>query len=198
MKPTLSQYLKGFATLRSLFAAIPFVPPLVHACVSGSGTIAEYFYPPLGDVQPLATAVTVGFLLLSIFAVFYCCRAAQKIRPTLFAYLIAGATFGICALIALYIPYVRRIEVPSVGLEVPVSIGYQRTDFALKTYPQWTDWAMLHDRGPQEEQIQKLWTRQSIIVVRILLWLAYSSILVCGLSIVNIGAYQHAAEELHN
>ena len=110
------------------------------------------------------------------------------------AILIVGSALGVCALIALYVPYVRLVAVPSVHLEVPVSIGYQRTDFALQTYPQWDDWEMLHDRGPWEQQIQKLWTQRSIIVVRLLLWGSYTLSLVCMLSCVSLAVYRHASE----
>jgi hypothetical protein len=84
--------------------------------------------------------------------------------------------------------------VPSTNSDVPVSVGYQRTDFAVQTYPGMSDWEMLHDRGPWEEQVQKLWTRHSIIVVRTQLWISYTLSLVCYLAVVSLAAYQHASE----
>jgi hypothetical protein len=198
MKVTIWQYYKSFLDLKLLFAGVPFLPLLLHLCVPDSTTFAEYLYPPLGDVQRLAFAATFGFLLLTTFVVFTCCRLARKVHTSASALLMVGAAVCVCALIALYVPYVRRVPVPSINLEVPVSIGYQRTDFALQTYQHWSDWEMLHDRGPWEEQIQKLWTQQSIIVVRVLLWFFYTMTLACFLSIVSIAAYQHTAEEDQN
>jgi hypothetical protein len=174
---------------------VPFVPPLLHAFFPDSKTIAQYFYPPLGDAQRIAQAGTVGFLFLTTFVVFACCQSARKIRPVVPVILMVGSILCMCALIALYALYVRNIPIHSVNLEVPVSIGYQKTEFALRTYPNSDDWEMLHDRGPYEEQIQMLWTRRSIIVVRVFLWLLHTLALTCFLSVACLAVYQHAAEE---
>ncbi len=195
MKVTLARYYKGFGSLYALWAGLPFLPPLLHACVPDSSAFAEYLFPPLGDSQRLAFAATIGTLLLTTFVAFVCCQMTQGIRPSVPAMLMAGWLLGFCALISLYVPYVRHVAVPSVKLEVPVSIGFERTDFALRTYPGWNDWEMLHDRGPWEEQIHVLWTQRSIIVVRALLWVTYSLTLSCFLSIASLAVYQHAAEE---
>ena len=106
-----------------------------------------------------------------------------------------GFLLSVCVWIALFTSDVRHIALPSVDQEVAVSIGFERTPFALQEYPNETDWEMLHDRGPWEEQIQKLWTRPSIIVVRSLLWLSYTLTLACFLSIVSFAAYEHAVEQ---
>jgi hypothetical protein len=99
-------------------------------------------------------------------------------------------------LIILHVLFVRHIPVPSVNLDVPVSIGYQRSDLAAKAYPQGdNDWKMLGDAGPREEQIQNLWTHRSIWVVRVSLWLSYTLSLACFLAVVSLAAYQHSAEE---
>ena len=169
MNVTIWQYYKGFKGLYLLWASVPFVTLLLHAFKLDSSTIFE-FYPPLGDFQAYAMAATVGLLFLTTLVVFKCRGAARRIHPSVDAILMAGCALGVCALMVLYVLYVRRIPVPSEGLVVPVSIGYQRTDFALQTYPHSNDWEMLHDRGPWEEQIQMLWTLHSIVVVRELLW----------------------------
>jgi heme/copper-type cytochrome/quinol oxidase subunit 3 len=194
MKVTVQQYYRGFGSWYALAAGIPFAPLLFRACVPDSSTIAEYLYPPLGDVQQLAFAATVFFLLLTTIMVFACNQGAQKIRPSVYIILGVGFLFGVCALIGLYVPYVRRVPVPAAGLEVPLSIGYQRTDFALRWYPQESDWEMLHNTGPYEEKIQELWTPNSIFLVRGLLWLSYTLTLACFLATVSLAVYQHAAE----
>lgn len=198
MKITVAQYYKGFKKLYLLFAAIPIVPVLLRPFIPDSSRVAEYLYPPLGDVQQLASAGTVGFLLLITLVVFMCCRFARRLRTIVPILLIVGVVIGVCVWIGMYVSYVRRIAVPSVNLEVPVSVGYQRTPFALQTYPQSSDWEILHDRGPWEEQIQKIWTPYSIFIVRAILWLSYTLTLACFLSIVSIVVYQHATEEISN
>jgi hypothetical protein len=195
MKVTIRQYYTNFKGLYLPWASVPFVTLLLHACKLDSSTIVE-LYPPLGDFRTYAMAATVGLLLLTTFVVFSCCGLAKRIHPCVPGILIAGFVLSVCTLIALYVPFVRRIPVPSEKLEVPVSIGYQRTDFALQNYPQSNDWEMLHDRGPREEQIQMLWTLHSIVVVRVFLWLFHTLALTCFLSVASLAVYQHAADEL--
>jgi hypothetical protein len=192
MTVTIGQYYMGFANLRAFFAAIPFVPLLFHWLNLGSDAI--YLFPPLGDVQVIALAGSFGVLLVATFVVFVCCRIAHVVRPVVPALLMIGAMGLICALIALYVQFVRLAPVPAADTNVLVSVGYQRTDFALKNYAGESDWDMLHDRGPREESVQKLWTRRSILIVRMLLWLSYTGALACFLSAVSLGAYQHATE----
>ena len=187
----------GPAVLRELLE--PKVDPcgstLCPSATSRFHTGFKLLYPPLGDSQQLTFVLTILLLLLTTFVVFKRCQSARKIQASAHVVLWFGFLFCVCALIPLYVRYVRRVPMPAIGLEVPVSIGYQRTPFALQTYPQWSDWEVLHDRGPWEEQIQMLWTPHSIIVVRVLLWLSYTLTLACFLSVVCLAVYQHAAEE---
>jgi len=197
MKITVRQYYGAFVSLLGLVAGVPFVAPLLHLFFPSSSAVADYLYPPLGDAEWIAVAATVGFLFATTFLVFICCRSARRIHPSVPAALMSGAVLGMCLLIALYVLYVRRITVQSGGLEVPVSIGYQRTGFADQNYPQskWNDWTTLSDGGPREEKIQQLWTGHSICVVRVSLWVSYSLALSCFLAVVSLAAYQQAAEE---
>jgi len=194
MKITVAQYYKGFIGLQSVFAGVPFLPPLLNVLLPESSKIDEYLYPPVGDFQRLAPVASFGVLLLTTFTVFACCQLAKRVHPVVPVILTIGSAFGVCALIVLYVRFVRHVPVPSINLEVPVSIGYQRTDFATRTYPQWSDWDMLHDHGPWESKIQDLWTQSSIAVVRILLWLCHTLTLSCFLSVVCLAVYRHAAE----
>lgn len=203
MKITVRQYYQGFVSLLGLVAGMPFVAPLLHLFFPDSSAVAEYLYPPLGDVEFIAVAATVGFLFATTFVVFTCCQFARRIHPSVPAILMSGLALGVCFLIMLNVLFVRHIRVPSANLEVPVSIGYQRTDLALRAYPPaatspfapWSDWAMLGDAYPREEQIQKLWTQHSIWVVRVLLWLSYTLALACFLAIASLAVYRHVSEE---
>lgn len=197
MKVTVKQYYRSFRSFYLLLAGVPFASPLLRACIPDSSKVAEYFYPPLGDFQRLALAATAGTLLLTTIVVFICCQSSRrKVHRSVPAIFTAGWLLSVCVLMVLYMNYVRRVPVPAAGLEVPVSIGYQRTDFALRWYPQSSDLEMLHDRGPSEETIQKLWTQSSICVVRVLLWVFHTLSLACFLSVVCLAVYQHATEEV--
>jgi hypothetical protein len=195
MRVTVRQYYEQFVSLWGLAAGAPFVPPLLHVFIPDSSAIAAYIYPPLGDVEGIAVAATIGILLVSTFVIFTCCESPQKIHPIVPKILMAGIVVGMCILIVLFVKYVRRIEVPAAKLEVPVSVGYQRSDLAVKNYPQAGDWEMLHLTGVGEDQIQSLWTPHSIWVVRVLLWFFYTMTVTCFLSVVSIIVYRHAAEE---
>ncbi len=133
MTVTLERYYKSFASLRGLFAAVPFVPLAFHE-IAPSSTVAKCMYPPVGDFQPLAVAATVGFLLLITFVVFISAQLARRLSPCPHI-LMVGFLITSTALIPLYVWYVRLIPVPSISAEVLVSVGYQRTEFALQTYP---------------------------------------------------------------
>jgi hypothetical protein len=123
MKITVRRYYGGFVSLQGLVAGVPFIPPLLHVFMPDSTAFAEYLYPPLGDIEWIAVAGTVGILLATTFVVFACCRAAKKEHPYVPATLTIGPILSVCLLIALYVPYVRHIPVHSLNLEVPVSIG---------------------------------------------------------------------------
>ncbi|MGD0733726.1 MAG: hypothetical protein ABR976_01220 [Terracidiphilus sp.] len=195
MKVTVLRFYKGFLGLQTIPASLPFLPPVLHVFIPDSSPIAEYLYPPLGESQQITLVATVLLLFLTTFVVFKYSQSSRKENPHLPIFLWIGAAIGVCALVVLYVLFVRRIAVPSANLEVPVSVGFQRTDFAVRWYPQWSDWAMLHDAGPYEEKIQMLWTRSSICVVRLLLWISYTLTLCSFLAALSLAVYQHVAEE---
>jgi MFS family permease len=196
MRITVRQYYGGFVSLWGLAAGAPFVPPLLHVFIPDSSKLADYLYPPLGDVEFVAVAATVGCLLVSTFVVFTCCESARKIHRRAPLILGCGVAFCACALIVLYVLYVRRVPVQSVDLEVPVSIGYHKTDLAhQEAFSKLTGVEILQRTGPTEDQIQKLWTPHSICVARVLLWLFYTLTVTCFVCVISLIVYQHAAEE---
>jgi hypothetical protein len=196
MKVTVKQYYTGFRSLWGLVAGAFFVPPLLNVVIRiFSPPFAAYLYPPLGHVQPIAIAGTVIFLLLITVVVFVSCGSAQRFRPVVPIILAGSFLLGMCFFIGLYGSYVRRAPIPAVNVEIPLSVGYDRTEFAKQQYSEKTDAEMLHDWGSSEEEIQKLWTKRSMAIVRGSLWLSYTLTLACVLAVISIVVYQHAAEE---
>jgi len=189
------QYFRTFGSLKGLFAVVPFLVPLLRVCLPDSSKLAGYLYPPLGDFQRLGFACTIGALLLSMYFVYFFCEKARRVLPRAYIILIFGWFLGVCCLCALYVRYVRTISVPSIDQEFEVSVGFQKTEFALQWYPHSDDWEMLHDAGPYEEKIQQLWTQNSISTVRVLLLLSYTLTLVCFLSVPSLMVYEQAADE---
>lgn len=193
-KVTIIDYYKGFWSLYAFGAGIGILPPLVHELLGSASTNTKLFYPPLGDSQELAVALTIGFLLITTFVVFLCCRSIQRIRPIYSLVLLLGVFLGVLVLIFLYVNYVRVSRIESKEQSIPVSVGYARTEFAVATYHDASDWELLHDRGPWEDRIQTLWTKKSIFVVRFALWASYTLTLSLWLSIVSIAVYLHVCE----
>jgi hypothetical protein len=193
VKVTLLQYYRGFGSLYGAFATIPFLPPLVHILTPDSNRLAS-LYPPLGDVQILGLAATFLVLIGVTFAVFVSCQSARRVHPAVTIVSIVGTMLVFFMFMGMYEFFVIKVAVPSVNQEVLVSRGYQRTDFALKTYPNSNDREMLHDQGPSEETVHLLWTPTSIWIVRGSLWLLYTVTLACILVVACVGVYQHASD----
>jgi hypothetical protein len=196
MKITLIQYYSAFVSLYGAIAAIPFLPLLFHIFLPDSAAAAEYLYPPLGDFEQLSLTLTFLILVFLTYVVFES-MGRMRIKYRVLINL-AGAVVGVCALIVLYTLFVRRVPVPSTSQTVTVSVGYERTTLANRVYAGWSDWDMLHDRGPWEEQIHQLWTGRSIAIVRLLLWSSYTLTLSCLLTIVCFAVYKHARELVPN
>lgn len=80
------------------------------------------------------------------------------------------AAVCLLAYLSAYERFVRRVDIPTRGTSVYVSVGYQRTAFADQTFGSASDWEMLRARGISEEEIDRLWTEKSLIVARFLLY----------------------------
>jgi hypothetical protein len=196
MRITIRQYYAGFVGSWGLVASVPLVPPILNSILRFFWpAFAAYLYPPLGHVQPIALAGTLIFLLVVTLVVFTSCRSAQQISPYVSVILASLILGGMCCFIGLYSSYVRRAPIRAEAVEVPLSVGYERTDFAKQQYSQESDAEMLHDWGSSEEEIQKLWTKRSMAIIRGALWLSYTLILACVVAVVSVVVYQHATEE---
>jgi hypothetical protein len=90
------------------------------------------------------------------------------------------------AYLALYEAFIHRVEIPSRETSVYVSVGFQRTEFAAQTFGSASDEEMLLARGPSEEEIRRLWTRQSLIIARLGL---YSSCALTTLSLLFVFSF---------
>lgn len=192
MKVTVLQYYKGFRSLYGFLAGIQFVPPLIRIFAPDTSGFA-YLYPPLGYIQTLGLAFTFFVLFAVTIALFLYCQS-RGVHRSLCVVLIGGGILTFCVLIGMYQFFVLHVRIPSVDQKVLVSVGCERTDFALRTYPSWSDEDMLHDRGPWEDSVRLLWTRRSLFAVRTALWAVYTLALGCFLAVFCVGAYQHASD----
>lgn len=139
-----------------------------------AGLIAEksvYIAPPLGNLSDLVSPL--AFLFVGISAVI---PWFIKKRP----YTIASAVLGILLSIGMLVFYANCVNSGVVRLEgfnphaiARVSIGSERSTFANENYAGQTNIQMIRAYGHQEEDIQKLFTEQSISRVRFELLYSY-------------------------
>jgi hypothetical protein len=178
---TIRQYYSAFNTLSGWLAALVSLSPLVSSLFRG---FKGYFFPPLGNTESVAR---FGIILFSL-AVTYLALFWRNWRPrdnakrVTIAILLALACF--CLYFIAYQLFVRRIDIPSSGTSVSVSVGYQRTEFAKETFGSATDWEILKQRGIEEEEIERLWTASSIAIARLALFVPF-----CGIILLLVAAF---------
>jgi hypothetical protein len=168
---TLIQYFAAFKTSFAALAGLGIAPALLSRLIPDW---SAYIFPPLGSIEP---AARIGTVLLGVIVI--CCGYLIIDKPTIRPYIISASivtAFCLVIYLAATTVYVRRIEIPSQNKAIFVSIGAKRSEFAIKEFGSESDWDILRERGPNEEEVYKLWTPQSIIWARLLLYLAYLGI----------------------
>ncbi len=193
MKPTVvrahgaitrAKYYKAFvglAKLPGIPAIISILSPLIPA-----GAL-PYVFPPLGDYASEARPLTFVLCVLATFVAYLSidCDIGRIRRNTQRAFILAA--IFLLAYVGLNIRFVRKIAVASLDSPVFVSVGYTRTEFATKNFPNSSDWEMLQERGPEEEQVQRLWTIRSVIVARLALLGSYLGVLLLWVWLLSLG-----------
>jgi hypothetical protein len=198
MTVALRQYYLAFGSLRGFLGPLSFLPPFVGALMPESAKFPNYFYPPLGDFRIIAAAGTIALTVLSSYFVYLSCeKSPRKMHPTATLALSVIGTVCLIALMGFYIGFVKVVRYPAVDTELTVSIGYDRTEFVTSSpeLRSLTDSELLYTLWASEDRIQKLWTIDSIMVVRASLGLCYAGCLICWVSILSLGVYQHALSE---
>lgn len=182
--------------MKTFFASLPVLPTLSQILpVFGLQWAAPSpLFPPLGDLQPLTALATIAVAAAATYIVFEKFRASQKARTTPVVALFLAGVLLLISYIGLHIKFVRTVPIPSQKGEVVVSVGYERTDFAKKLGDV-SDIDMLKLRGPSEEEIKRLWTPRSLEVSRGLLWITYTFLVACWVSVFSIAVLRYAAEQ---
>lgn len=170
---SLHTYYRAFASLSGFFAAaIALIPMIPRAYLPGA--IRSYGFPPLGNAEGLARTGTMIFALSTTYLAFFARSRRQNGNRARVVLGLAVALLSFFLYLGLSLRFVRSIEIPSATTDVQVSVGFTRTEFAKANFPESSDWELLRERGPQEEQVWKLWTPASIICTRLGLYSSYS------------------------
>jgi hypothetical protein len=184
---TLTSYYSNFKIARGVAAALGTIAPFLPKLIPGASW-TEYLLAPLGDIDNGARILFAVLCLAMTYLVyfFFQSQSAARRKRTFLVLLLIIPVLCLCAYIVFCLMFVRKIEIPTLQRSVYVSVGYQRTEFARKTFDSMTDEDMLRQRGFNDEQIRTLWTGFSLLVARLMLFVSWSGFalsLVCGLSL---------------
>jgi hypothetical protein len=145
---------------------------------------ADYIFPPLGPFEPIARILTALAGIFASYVAYFLPRKRPAFSVSLCAILfIASAILYGCS----FSRYVRKVQIPSMNESVMVSIGGQRTEFAARNFPNQTDWEILRQRGLGEEEIERIWTEESILLARFLLWASLCGLIVFPVVALGVG-----------
>lgn len=105
------------------------------------------------------------------------------------------ATCGFfCVYFGLHLRFVQRIDIPSAGEHAFVSIGYERSQFALASFDSISDSEMLRSRGFTEEEITNLWTPKSLYISRLALFLSFAGSMLSMVAFASLGVLLRTRE----
>lgn len=159
------EYYKSFRSILGVLAALVAASPLLSKALPAEAS--QHIFPPLGQIESLARVGAVAFAILATYVAFFLGSANGTAKVVISA-LLALAFF--VAFFALSSRLVRTIDIPSQNAAFAVSVGFERSDFAKNNFANYSDWDMLRNRGMSDEEIEKLWTPNSVIAGRLSLW----------------------------
>lgn len=105
------------------------------------------------------------------------------------------AVVSLLTYLAAYQRFVRRIDVPSRQTTVFVTVGYERSPHALQTFQSESDYDMLRARGTSDEEISQLWTKNSLIIARLTLFLSCAITTLALLFLFSFGLMHDISQE---
>jgi len=162
---SISEFKRIFSAARWFICAMPVCGWLVRNRIT-------FLFPPLGDSAQTGLALTVATLVTGTAALLPWKLDLLKIRSPLLILSFLCAVGSSLPYFSLCQRYVISTSLPGKHPLI-VSIGNVRSKFALENFQGSTDAEMLQAMGPYEDEVQKLWTGDSILSVRFRLFLSY-------------------------
>lgn len=179
-KITLQHYYKGFLSLRGAIAVVIGILPLSSFLPADWGI---YSFPPLGEHSVYWKILSFISILLVSIAIYQFQHKefvrvpesrGKLIIPLILCILAFGTTLGVT-----YMIFVHRIHVKAIKETVLVSVGYERSEFGKQTqYSSLTDKEVLLKNGTDERVVEKFWTSDSTVKVRVSMYLMYLFLLI--------------------
>lgn len=187
---TFRQYYGAFKSLSGFLAGIASLLPFLSKLLPEN--ISSYVFPPLGNVDAPARIGTFALALGTTYLAFFWRALLPRNNAKRVVVAIALAFVFQCFYLLAYLRFVRTIDIPTRGTAVSVSVGYERTEFARRTFGGVSDWELLRQRGTNEEEIWGLWESRSLLLARGSLLLAYSGFVFCLVYGFSCGALYQA------
>ncbi len=186
---SVGQFYAQFKSLYGLIAAVfGLLPPASGLFLPG------LIFPPLGNETVLAQFFAVIFGVAVTYLMFWMKDVAEvRVRHRMKAFFIISIGL-FCVYFGLHFRFVQRIDIPSAGERAFVSIGYERSQFALTSFDDNSDSELLHSRGFTEEEIANLWTPKSLYVSRLALFLSFVGSMLSLVALASLGVLLRARE----
>jgi hypothetical protein len=182
---TLKNYYSNFKIVlgAGLGALLPFIPK------AAPGTSAEYLLAPLGDMDNSARFMFILFCGVATYLVYFVFQnqSTKARKVTFWVLLVVLPVLSLSVYFGLCFRYVRRVDIPTLGRSIYVSVGSQRSEFASQNFGSMTDEDMLRQRGLADEEVRRLWTECSVMRVRLGLLLSWCGIFLPFISGLSLG-----------
>lgn len=186
---SVAQYYAQFKSLYGLIAAVfGLLPPASGLFLPG------LIFPPLGNETALAQFFAVIFGVAVTYLIFWMKNDAEvRLRHRMRLFFVSAIGL-FCVYFGLHLRFVQRIDIPSASEHTFVSIGYERSQFALASFNSISDSEMLHSRGFTEEEITNLWTLKSLIISRLALFLSFAGSMLSMVAFASLGVLLRTRE----
>jgi hypothetical protein len=184
---SITEYYTAFISVLGAVAGLVAASPLFSEYLPTN--LSQHIFPPLGEMESLARFGTAAFAVLASFIAFF--FGSEKVRIRL---AIAASVALVCFILflALSSRLVRTIDIPSQDTARAVSVGFERSEFAKSNFAKDTDWEMLRQRGMSDEEIERLWTPNSVMASRLALWISCVGCVVASVLALSFGVFAQA------
>lgn len=186
---SVGQFYAQFKSLYGLIAGVfGLLPPALGFFLPG------LIFPPLGNETVLAQFFVVIFGVAVTYSMFWMKYDPEiRVRRRMKVFFVFGIIL-FCIYFGLHFRFVQRIDIPSVGEHSFVSVGYERSAFALGSFDSVSDSEMLHSRGFSEEEIERLWTLKSLCISRLALFITFLGSVLSIVAFASLGVLLRTRE----
>lgn len=184
---SITEYYRSFVSTLGALAGLVAASPLFSEYLPTH--FSRHIFPPLGQTELLARSGAVVFAILATYVAFFIGSEGVKFRVV-----ISASLALVCFIVfwALSSRLVRTIDIPSQGSAVTVSVGFERSEFAKNNFANDSDWEVLRQRGMSDEEINKVWTPNSVMTSRFALWTSCVGFVVGSVLALSFGVFAQA------